>query len=232
MLMKLYHGTTSRHLSKILAEGLTPGNQNQNSNWDHTVAADTSTVYLTNAYALFFANQALADEGNDDTLAVLEIDIEQLWEEYLVADEDAVEQTSRGKDNLPATWSVHKRTEYYRAHANEYSWEGSLNALGTCGYQNVIPPGAITRIALISIKKFVRMVMGGYDPFISIMNYHLMGHKYRYAMRWLFDAGAEQEVDESNPISAIMTMKLPDDRTGIDILSSAQATERFVVSSD
>jgi hypothetical protein len=102
MLMKLYHGTTSRHLSKILAEGLTPGNQNQNSNWEHSVAASTSTVYLTNAYALFFANQALTDEGTDDILAVLEIDIDQLWDEYLVADEDAVEQTSRGRDNLPS----------------------------------------------------------------------------------------------------------------------------------
>jgi hypothetical protein len=225
--MKLYHGTTAKHLPKILAEGLTPRNQNQNSNWEHSVAAGANTVYLTNAYALYFASQAL-DANDDSPLAVLEIDVDKLQDEYLVADEDAVEQTSRQQDHLPRTWSMHKRTAYYRDHAHEYSWEGSLNALGTCGYQNVIPPHAFTSIALISIKKFSQLVMGGYDPFISVVNYQIMGSKYRHAMQWLFDAGAEQEVDESNPISAIIGIRLPEDRTGIEVLSLSNAIERFV----
>jgi len=73
------------------------------------------------------------------------------------------------------------------------------------------------------------LVMGGYDPFVSVMNYKIMGAKYRHASQWLFDAGVEQEVDENDPFSAIMTMMLPEERTGIDVLTSAQAKERFVM---
>jgi hypothetical protein len=227
--MKLYHGTTSRHLPRILVEGLTPNKHNLNSNWDHTVASVDDRVYLTNAYALFFAGQAVAADDANDLLAVVEIDTDLLDEDLLVADEDAVEQTNRGQDSLPSNWSVIQRTMYYWDKAHEYSWEGSLDVLGTCAYMNTIPPNAITRIVLISIKKYARLVMGGYDPFISVMNYKIMGAAYRHASQWLFDAGVEQEVDETDPFSAIMTMKLPLDRTGIDVLTRVQANERFCV---
>jgi hypothetical protein len=229
--MKLYHGTTSRHLPKILVEGLTPNKHNLNSNWDHTVASIDDRVYLTNAYALYFAGQAVETEGDadQDVLAIVEVDTDLLDEDLFVADEDAVEQANRGQDDLPDDWSAIQRTMYYWDHAHEYSWEGSLKVLGTCAYQNIIPPEAITRIALISIKKYSRLVMGGYDPFISVQNYRIMGAKYRHASQWLFDAGVEQEVDESNAFSAIMTMMLPEERTGIDVLTRVEAKERFVV---
>lgn len=226
--MKLYHGTTSRHLARILVEGLTPNNQNLNSNWEHTVAAGNDIVYLTNAYAMYFANQAISDEPGEEFLAVLEIDVDHLDEDCMVADEDAVEQTSRGKDMLPRDWSVTQRTVYYRERTHEYSWEGSLQALGTCGYQNTIPTTAITRIALISIKKFMQLIMGGYDPFICVMNYRLLGSSYRHAMRWLFDAGVEFESDKGDPFSDLMRMKLPEDRTGIEVFNIQEAKERFV----
>ena len=227
--MKLYHGTTSRHLAKILVEGLTPNKMNLNSNWDHTVASVDDRVYLTNAYALYFAGQAVEVDESDDVLAVVEVDTDLLNEDLFVADEDAVEQTNRGRDSLPPEWSAIQRTMYYWDHAHEFSWEGSLQVLGTCAYMDTIPPEAITRIVLISIKKYSRLVMGGYDPFISVMNYKIMGAKYRHASQWLFDAGVEQEVDENDPFSAIMTMMLPEERTGIDVLTSAQAKERFVM---
>jgi hypothetical protein len=224
--MKLYHGTSSRHLAKILTEGLTPRNQNQISNWEHTVESGEDTVYLTNAYALYFANQACEDE-HDEYLAILEIDTDFLDENFFAADEDAVEQTSRGKDDLPPKWTVHQRTVYYRALARDYRWDQSLQALGTCGYQEIIPVEAIQRIALISLKKYAQLVWAGYDPVISVMNYGLLGHQYRWASQWIFDADAQQEVDENNPFSAIMTMKLPEDRSGIEVLPLNQAKERF-----
>lgn len=226
--MKLYHGTTSKHLAKIMVDGLTPNNQNLNSNWEHTVAAGNDIVYLTNAYAMYFANQAVSDEPGEEFLAVLEIDVDQLWEEYLIADEDAVEQTSRGQDDLPTTWTMIQRTQYYRERAHLYSWEGSLKALGTCGYHDSIPLEAITRIALISIKKYVELIIGGYDPFISVMNYGLLGASYRHASQWLFDPGVEYKADERNPFSDVMRMRLPDDRAGIEVLSVSEAKERFV----
>lgn len=225
--MKLYHGTSSRHLAKILTEGLTPRNQNQISNWEHTVESGEDTVYLTDAYALHFANQACEDEQNE-MLAILEIDTDRLNEDRFAADEDAVEQTNRGTDDLPPNWDIKQRTAYYRALAHAYRWDQSLKALGTCGYQDTIPVEAIQRIALISMKKYARLVISGYDPMISVLNYGLLGHQYRWASRWIFDANAQQEVDANNPFSAIMTMKLPEDRSGIEVLQLSQAKERFI----
>jgi hypothetical protein len=224
--MKLFHGTTSRHLPSILADGLTPRNQNEMSNWDHSIPSNAQTVYLTDAYALYFAAQA---SKVDEQLVVLEIDTSKMNQYKFVADEDAIEQATRGQDKLPKAWDMHKRTMFYRERADQYSWEGSLKVLGTCGYRGVISPQAFTRVALVEPKQFARMVWSGYDPSITVMNYRIVGHNYRFAMRWLFDENAEQEVDNTNPFSAIGIFNIPKTREGIEVLGINEAKMRFIV---
>lgn len=223
--MKFFHGTASRHLRSILSDGLNARNQTQVSNWEHSIPSNDNTVYLTNAYALYFAAQAAEHES--DKLAVLEIDGDVLYESELCADEDAVEQTTRGKDDLPRDWSIEQRTLYYRELAYAYHWDQSLKALGTCGYLDVIPPEAITRVALVEVKTYTRMVWAGYDPSIGILNYRICGGKYRFATRWLFDPETKREDEKDDPFALLGLMDVEVDRTGIEVLKLDEAKSRF-----
>jgi hypothetical protein len=224
--MILYHGTASRHLPSILKNGLTPRNQTQVSNWDHSIPSNHETVYLTDSYALYFSAQA-CEEEHDDRLVVLEIDTDMLNEFMLCADEDAVEQTNRGKDDVPGT--MEERTMYYRERAHMYDWRQSLKALGTCGYQDSVPLEAITRAALVDMKTYAKLVWAGYDPSISVMNYQFCGAKYRNAMQMLFEPGLKPEVDVSDPFSVLGMIVFPEDRSGIEVLGIKEVISRFSV---
>lgn len=188
--MKLYHGTSLRRLPAITKRGLKPRSATGKSVWKGTVESHPDTVYLTNAYAIYFANCA---RKSGEPGVVLEIESDLLDRQKLVADEDAVEQSLRGHDHLPRTMSVKERTEYYRARIHQFSWEASLNVLGTCGYQGVIEPHAITRIAVIQPHAMLSLIFeGGLDPTITLTNYKILGKKYRASLQWLFDGRADE----------------------------------------
>ena len=61
--MKLYHGTTEAVARKALREGLrTRSETGSTGNWQHTVSSPTDRVYLTEAYAPYFAHAAQPDD--------------------------------------------------------------------------------------------------------------------------------------------------------------------------
>ena len=54
--MLLYHGTSERVAKLALKQGLWPRRDlNDEGNWDHTVESSPVHVYLTRAYAPYFA---------------------------------------------------------------------------------------------------------------------------------------------------------------------------------
>jgi len=60
--MLLYHGTSERVAKLALKQGLWPREDTKDSgNWDHTVPASPHHVYLTRAYAPYFAAQKAGD---------------------------------------------------------------------------------------------------------------------------------------------------------------------------
>jgi hypothetical protein len=194
--MKLYHGTSERVGKLALAEGLKPRKMVRGStkgNWTHTVLSNANAVYLTDAYPLYFSTQA---SGKDDRWAIVEVDTDWLDLARMAADEDAVEQSGRGRDGLPKGWTMRQRTIHYRKIIRQFSWQDSLAAMGTCGYYGAIGRTAITRVAFVAWKGRGDIVSVALDPTITILNYQLIGGKYKAFNRWLMDGIAPVAEDE------------------------------------
>jgi hypothetical protein len=193
--MKLYHGTSSRYLDRIKREGLKPRGRKR-GNWE-AHPSHPEAVYLTNSYAVFYANACA--KGRED-LVVLEIDAGLLNPFKFGPDEDFLEQAGRGRDDVPGDMAA--RNAWYKDQLHKYcddiyyensAAELSLQHLGNCIYFGNIPFSAITQIALINVKQASNFVMSCFDPSIILMNYKVCGPKYRNSLKWLF--GYELEHD-------------------------------------
>lgn len=184
--MKLYHGTSARHLPSILQDGLKPRGK-QKGNWDHTTLSNPDVVYLTNAYALHFAIVAAKEE---EDLLVVEVDTDKsVWVSMnMVPDEDFLEQISRKVGPAPLDKPMAYRTRWYRKRQLDFwhHWQESVNHLGTAGHYGPIPLRAITRYAVIPRERSAELTMAGMDPSITLMNYRIVGPRYRNWMRWTF----------------------------------------------
>lgn len=168
-------------------------------NWKHSILSRRDAVYLTNAYALYFAVNA--QRNKDERLAIVEIDTAGLNPWLLVPDEDAIEQLNRGKDGLDG--SLEQRTKHYRKELPRYvghsQWEASLKALGNCAYMGHIAANAITRVAYIDVKQAPMLILAGMDPSITLMNYLIIGKKYRGLTKWIFG----DQLEEDSPVERI-----------------------------
>ena len=185
--MKLYHGTGAARLDAILKRGLRPRGSNA-GNWEHSIESNPRAVYLTTAYAPYFALTAQKDDDAAMGL-ILEIESDRLDPDKLGADEDAVEQVMRRSPEDPLAgkgWGMIQRTRWFRKRVLDFRWQGSVDAMGTCCYVGVIRPEAITRYALVDFKKAPTFAWAMMDPIITILNYQLVGAKYRTATRWVF----------------------------------------------
>ncbi len=210
--MKLYHGTNAAHVPSIMKGGLKPRGKKAKGNWGHTITSRHDAIYLTNAYAPYFA---MNSTGGERKGAIIEIDSERLNFLNLVPDEDALEQfTKRGimsgkipaKGEAPLEWSMEKRTRFYRDRLQNYAgmeqWKDSLKAMGNCAYLGPIPASAITRIAIIDVDKAPVLAINAIQPSITITNYRLVGDRYRGYIKWIFgddlgeDAPRENFTDE------------------------------------
>ena len=174
--MKLYHGTSSRHLGSVLKEGLKPRGRKK-GNWE-SFPSRKDMVYLTNAYAPFFAIQG--SKGKEKAL-ILEIDMDL---ESLYPDEDFIAQALAHQTGRPLD-EVHEEVvadlESYQHLAID-----SLQRLGNCSHKGVIPADNISRYCLIDCAARSDIGMICMDPSISLMNYRFCGSKYRSVISWLF----------------------------------------------
>ena len=182
--MLLYHGTSERVARKALSEGLrTRRSLNIKGNWHHTVQSNPKAVYLTDSYAGYFAMTAARNQSP----AVVEVDVTRLNPFDLYPDEDLLEQSGRGHDDVPGDTIA--RTKHYRRIMTDYvdKWEHSLRYMGTCAHMGDIPPEAITRIAIIDEKALRPFCFAHLNPSISIMNYAVCGAEYRWLSAVIFE---------------------------------------------
>jgi hypothetical protein len=176
----LYHGTNTDNLDKILQDGLCPRGNNK-GNWEHTIRSRNDMVYLTNSYAVYFAMCSIPEDSKASPV-VLEVEVDT---KSLYPDEDFLEQATRtnemwqdyfmsmsiGQEDITA------RTEYFRDNISEFQddYTNSLKYLGNACYLGEIKPESIKRYSVLDDSK----VWEHSDPTITLMNYKILGSKYR-----------------------------------------------------
>lgn len=177
--MKLYHGTSEQHLEHILKNGLKPRSIRK-SNWD-IYPSRPDMVYLTNAYAPYFAISSAKEHYKP---VVLEIEIAGLNIDKFYPDEDFIAQALAQVGGQPIRKyhkEVRKNLEGYQKY-----WQASLEQLGNCCYQGDIPPENIVRYVVWNIASQSYFSGMALDPIISIINYTIMQNKYKGLIEWLF----------------------------------------------
>ena len=196
--MKLYHGTSLQYLKPILENGLVPRGEG-GGNWDKC-ESNSNSVYLTLAYAGYFAMCACG--AREVPWLVLEIETDQLDPDDLCPDEDYLEQSSRGNAGTDAaiigSTDMVERTKFFRDNIFDYAnlFQESLEGLGNAQHVGIIPSDAITRYSVFEPKSNTSMAWTFADPTISLMNYHLLGAKYRAMTQWLMGEDVDpKEID-------------------------------------
>ncbi len=202
----LYHGTSSRHLSKILAEGIRPRHR-KNSVWD--CASIDSHVYMTEAYALHYAGAAADDKDN---LLIAEIDPDELDRHGTkYPDEDFLAQVA--PHNFLSEKNLIEKTKWFAEHIDDYQimWSASLKGLGNMALRGLVPVTAIKRIAVIDRKAPIRYAS---DPSITITNFRLLGSYYKKLSQHIFEP-----VQKSDDEECFVMRKVHDiPRKGIEIM--------------
>jgi len=181
----LYHGTSYKNLNSILKNGIRPRGKRK-GNWKE-YPSRPDMVYLTNAYAPFFAIQSSKDKA-----LILELDPAFLNQKSFYPDEDFIAQAIATQQNLSIEdvhCGIRENLEDYQHHAVD-----SLNGLGNICHKGTVPLSAISRYCVIDIKERADLVMSAIDPSISLMNYRFCGSRYRSIVSWIFGDRPDFEV--------------------------------------
>ena len=244
--MILFHGTSEAVARRASVEGLRPRETTGvDSHWD--IASRSDLVYLTNAYAGYFAYQAVPEaENSEEQFAIpwgfIQVDTSRLDPNKFLPDEDWLEQATRHADGPWPKWcseegslSMIERTAWFRKHLEEFShlWQRSLQELGNCAYQGEIPPEAIQSVVLFTPNTNTTMALLALAPQISLANYAISGAKYRSITRWFL--GHDVTPDELDPSTAYqleVLSSLPDGTPGIQkftkLLRLARSRQEFL----
>jgi hypothetical protein len=185
--LRLAHGTSARHLESILANGIRPRGKGR-SQWKECPSAP-DRVYLTDAYAFYFAQQAV--KAKDDAL-IIECEVDRGG---LLADEDPIAQLCGPENPLTLKYpDLRKRTKVIRDRlpfmdeaGREELLDTSLTSLGTAAYLGTIEPKMFVRAALVPAADITRVVLMECDPTITTLNYTFMGDHYRKFQDSLFE---------------------------------------------
>lgn len=167
----LYHGTSSKHIKKILKEGITP-RKDKKGNWE--LVSRQGHVYLTIAYPIYFAINAC--NLKKDKPVVVKIQLDKADFKFLYPDEDFIGQVlvRQHKDLFKGT-SLGDITnavdlEYYKKY-----WVKSLIGLGNVSHKGIITPDKIVDWCCVEDKM---LLMAGGDPSISVLNFYFCGDRY------------------------------------------------------
>lgn len=201
--MYVYHGTSESAARRALKRGILPrGMSRKSGNWKHTVQSNPEMVYLTVAYAPYYAS--CVTDTDRERIAIIQIDLGKLDAGKLYPDEDFIEQALRGK-KLGISNDMKERTLYVRKHIDDWQeeWEKSLNHLGNVAFRGAVPSEAITKIVAFDPKSNPAVFVSTLDPTITLANYRYCGEKYRALTGWFFG----KEVD---PALFSFTVRVPD----------------------
>lgn len=208
----LYHGTSLSAWEGILRAGQMVPRGEAAGNWSHTVQSHEAVIYLTTAYAAYFAACATQEGGVG---VVLEIDTEMLEPDALCCDEDAyalldLKRQHADKD-VPALVEMAKQS---LPSGITYA-AASLCLMGNCGYQQAIPLSAVRRVVQIDWAANLELAHTALEPVISPQNYRFFGTAYRRLTQWLFDT-VVADPEEADFFSE--TQPLPSSRAGLSLI--------------
>ena len=186
--VKLYHGTSETIGRQAKAEALRPRKMTGKSNWKHIVESNPSLIYLTTAYAPYYALHAV--NGNKgEKISIIEIETDLLDQSKFRPDEDFIEQATRlDKKNTVGIRgkTTNQRTKYIRNHLDDFSdfWKQSVEHLGNCGYKGSIRGKAITKVSVVDISKCLPLCSEALEAVITLANYRVCGAQYRMLTQW------------------------------------------------
>jgi len=166
--MMLFHGTTEENAKRIMKEGFKP---DKKCNWE--LKSKPGFVYLSLAYAPFYANEA---NGESRNRALIKVEVK---ESALYPDED---------------YLMHTQADLNRLDLENYKgfWEKSLEYLGNVSAK----PEDIT---IIGCRIFDSTnLLAVCDPGITPINYMLMGEYYRKLTEWIYEGN--NPIDFRDPI--------------------------------
>jgi hypothetical protein len=128
---KLYCGTTERIAKVAPVTGINPANDR---------------IYLTDVYPGYLA--FFASTNSSDRFGIIEIDLTVLDQSNFLPCEWYLEQTARQK--AKSERDQHKRLEALRKNLVKYQskWKKSLQEIGVCVYDAIIPKKALSRITI------------------------------------------------------------------------------------
>lgn len=221
----LYHGTSYKNLASILKNGIRPRGKRK-GNWKE-YPSRPDMVYLTNAYAPFFAIQSC--KGKEKAL-ILELDPLFLDQKSLYPDEDFIAQAIATQQNLSIEdvhCSIRETLEEYQHHAVD-----SLNGLGNICHKGIVPLCAISRYCIIDTKERPDLGMAAIDPSISIMNYRFCGSRYRSIVSWIFGDRPDFEVGfgDNKQYIEMVEMSMPGYREKVEsFFNNRKGIEIFVL---
>ena len=207
--MKIYHGTTELVARKALTEGLKPRALHNQSNWKHTVESNKHMVYLSTIYAPYFGLCAISK--NKENIGIVEIETDLLDESNLRPDEDYIEQATRNDLDFNKFFknkakTMKGRTGYISKNLDLLApfWKTSIENIGNCCYKGIIPPQAITRVAITSLFKVPSIMLLAFDPTITIMNYKFCSGKYDLITRYCMGQNIEYNEFKQNIFGIFM----------------------------
>jgi hypothetical protein len=174
------------------------------SNWE--AASCDANVYLTSAYAMYFAHHAR--RCPDEDLVIVEVDSDRLEAASLLADEDAV-WFAWQKGHVPEEFhpadgldkygqSMHFASLLRKMSDLGIGYEASLAMMGNCAYEGTVPVEAITRVVRYSAKEGPWW-LAFHDPIISPLNFVFHGSEYMATQLVLAD-----RLDEARQIPQFM----------------------------
>ena len=208
----LYHGTSAAAWLAIHASGAIEPRGDASGNWGHTALSHEGVIYLTTAYAAYFAACSSRQEQSG---VVIEIDADALEPSQLCCDEDAYALIDLKQANPTKTprelVELAKKTLPVGI---EYA-VGSLRLMGNCGHVAKIPLNAITRVVSIDWSANAQLAHTALEPVITPINYELMGSYYRKLTQWLF---GEDSTEPDDPLA--VGMRLPGSRDGLEVCYS------------
>ena len=177
--MILYHGTSSRYLPEILEYGLQPREYTDVAgNWEGNIQSKPDLVYLTDAYALYYA---LAATKEHEKLVVIQVDVP---EEELLPDEDFLAYVQAQQDGIPLKQVYEQGTP--DPVVNRELWKQSLEYNGVVSMFDV-PLLDILDVRTLNTTDHMEYIMcGGGDSMPIPMNYRICGAYYRDCLEQLF----------------------------------------------
>lgn len=176
--MLLYHGTSTQHLDRILAEGLQPRRvTGQKSNWEGDIESKPGFVYLSAAYAVYYAVEAAGEPHHP---VILQVDWDHL---ELYPDEDFI--AYHRSDGTVESWQAEGALVDPSEHQELWSLSLALSG-NVC--TPAVPREAILGYRVIPVEGNGGLLFNtGVDAIPAENNYRYLGEYYRRCLAAYFE---------------------------------------------